>query len=341
MERIAASEYRLWYKGRRAIVTGGLGFIGSALSRELVDCGAEVWIVDNELSGSGADRLNISDIVDTVNVKIVDIAESTDLVEVISRSDCIFNLAGFTNHMEAFEDPEKDYWANAMSHYWFLKICAKAKFRGIITYTGSRSQYGRNRAERINEDEPQHPIDLHGVHKMVGEAYHYLSGSLYGLNTVSIRLVNTYGPRQPFLKRNYGLVADFVNSAFNDETIEIFGKGSRFRELIYIDDAVDILLRVGTRTDCAGMAFNAGGFPCSMDILARTVVESCGKGRITYVPFPETVERIEVGDVLLDISRARMELGWVPTIEPAEGLKRTVEYFQRHYGEDRGDDLQM
>ncbi|HWX23658.1 MAG TPA: NAD-dependent epimerase/dehydratase family protein, partial [Vicinamibacteria bacterium] len=156
-----------------------------------------------------------------------------------------------------------------------------------------------------------------------------------GLRASSLRLTNTYGPRQLIRHNRQGFIGWFVRKALLGEEIQIFGSGEQTRDFDYVDDVVDAFLRAGASDASDGEVFNLGGEePISLLNLVQLLIEISGKGSYTLVPFPPARKKIDIGDFHADASKIRRVLGWAPTIRLREGLERTLRYYaanQEHY----------
>ena len=316
---------------KRAMITGGLGFIGSNLARRLVGLGAKVVLVDSLISGCGGNLFNISGIEDKVKVHIADVRHENNTNYLVRGQDYIFNLAGQGSHIDSMRDPYTDLELNCRSHLSILEACRKYNPDVKIVYASTRQIYGRPHYLPVDEGHPLHPTDVNGINKMAGELYHLLYHKVYGIRTTSLRLTNTYGPRMVVKHSRQTFLGWFIRLAIEGEEIPIFGDGHQKRDLTYIDDAVDAFLRAAADEKAIGQVFNLGGLkPISLLELTEMLIEICGGGRYRFVPFPPGRKRIDIGDFYADYSKITRALGWRPTIPLREGLKRTVEFYRRY-----------
>lgn len=319
------------FANKRAMITGGLGFIGSNLARRLVGLGAKVVLVDSLIPGCGGNLFNISGIEDKVKVHIADVRHENNMTHLVRGQDYIFNLAGQGSHIDSMRDPYTDLELNCRSHLSILEACRKYNPDVKIVYASTRQIYGRPNYLPVDEGHPLHPTDVNGINKMAGELYHLLYHKVYGIRTTSLRLTNTYGPRMVVKHSRQTFLGWFIRLAIEGEEIPIFGDGHQKRDLTYIDDAVDAFLRAAADEKATGQVFNLGGLkPISLLELTEMLIEICGGGRYRFVPFPPERKRIDIGDFYADYSKITRTLGWRPTIPLREGLKRTVEFYQRY-----------
>ena len=322
------------WRGRRVLITGGLGFIGSNLAIRLVDLGAEVTVVDSLIPGYGGNRFNIAPIADRVSVNVSDIRDEHALPQLLEGRDVIFNLAGQVSHIDSMERPREDLEINCAAQLSLLEAVRRVNPGARIVFAGSRQQYGRPLFLPLTEEHPLHPIDVNGINKTAGESYHLLYHEVYGLQTVSLRLTNTYGPRMLMQHARQGFIAWFVRRAVEGAEIEIFGDGRQLRDFNEVEDVVEAFLLAGASDRAIGRVFNLGHpEPVSLLELTETLLDVAGGGSYRIVPFPEDRARIDIGSVYADPSRIREELGWAPRVPLREGLARMVEYYREHRGE--------
>src|SRR5919197_3962269 len=232
------------YQGTRVLVTGGLGFIGSHLSKRLVELGADVTIVDSLIPEYGGNPYNIREIADRVHVNYSDIRDPWSIRYLVKGQDYIFNLAGQVSHIDSMDDPETDLDINCRSQLSLLEACRENNLDTRIVFAASRQQYGRPQFVPVTEDHPLIPVDVNGINLIAGEAYHLLYRNVYGIPAVSLRLTNTYGPHLLMKHGRQGFITTFIKLAIEGEPIKVFGDGSQLRDFTYVDDAVDAFLRV-------------------------------------------------------------------------------------------------
>jgi len=322
--------YRDFYHGRRALVTGGLGFIGSNLCRALADLGAQVLAVDSLLPDYGGNLFNLAGYEDRVRINIADVRGHA-MEYLVRDQDLLFNLAGQVSHVDSMSDPFTDLEINCRSQLWILEAVRKANPGLKIVYASTRQIYGRPLRLPVDETHPLQPVDVNGINKISGELYHLVYHSVYGIRTTSLRLTNTYGPRQLIRHDRQGFMGWFIRQVVLGETIELFGDGQQLRDLDFVDDVVDALLRAGASPAADGQVFNLGGdAPVSLLELVRQMTAIAGRGSYRLVPFPENRKRIDIGDFYADTRKVRTALGWTPTVSLADGLARTIEYYTQH-----------
>jgi UDP-glucose 4-epimerase len=324
------SDYRDFYRGRRVLVTGGLGFIGSNLCRALADLGADVLAVDSLLPDYGGNLFNLAGYEDKVRINIADVRGHA-MEYLVQGREVLFNLAGQVSHLDSMSDPFTDLEINCRSQLWILEAVRKRNPDLRVIYAGTRQVYGRPRYLPVDEEHLLTPTDVNGINKISGEMYHLVYHSVYGIRATSLRLTNTYGPRQLIRHNRQGFIGWFLRQAVLGEEIQLFGDGLQKRDFDYVDDVVDAFLRSGAMDAAVGQVFNLGGdAPVTLLDLARLLIELAGRGSYRLVPFPEERKRIDIGDFYADTRKVREALGWQPRTSLREGLMRTLAYYREH-----------
>jgi len=325
-----SGDYRDFYRGRKVLVTGGLGFIGSNLCRRLADLQAQVLAVDSLLPDYGGNLFNLAGYEDKVKVNIADV-RGHGMGYLVRGQDVLFNLAGQVSHIDSMTDPFTDLEINCRSQLWILEAVRKNNPEARIVYAGTRQVYGKPQYVPVDEGHPLNPTDVNGINKISGELYHLVYNSVYGIRACSLRLTNTYGPRQLIRHARQGFIAWFIRQAVLGEEIQIFGDGSQKRDFDFVDDVVDAFLRAGASEAAPGQVFNLGGQgPISLLELARMLIALSGRGSYTLAPFPPERKIIDIGDFQADATKVRRELGWNPAVKLEEGLEKTVAYYRQH-----------
>jgi len=319
------------FEKAKVTITGGAGFIGSALARRLLGLGAEIVLADAMISETGANPANIADIRERVRVDVADIRDATAMRHLLAGQDFLFDLAAQTSHMESMQAPENDLAVNCAAQLQLLEICRATAPDITIVHAGTRQIYGRPRYVPVDEDHPLRPADVNGVNKMAGEAYHLLFRDVYGIKSRSLRLTNIYGPGMRIKDARQNFVGIWLRRAVEREPFEVWG-GEQRRDLLYIDDAVEAFLCAATSPETEGLALNVGGdAPCSLAELAASLVRVNGGGHYENREFPVERKRIDIGDFITDDRRFRALTGWKPRVALEDGLARSLDYYRRHF----------
>ena len=319
------------FDGARVLITGGLGFIGSNLARELVEAGADVTLVDSLIDEYGGNLYNIAGIEDSLRVNISDVRDEHSLRYLVRNQDFLFNLAGQTSHLDSMVDPYADLEINCRSQLSILEACRYGNPEVGIVYASTRQIYGRPERLPVDERHPIRPVDVNGINKTAGEWYHLLYGEVYGLQVNVLRLTNTYGPRMRVKDARQTFLGYWLKLLVRGEPLHVFGDGSQRRDFNYVDDAVRALLLAATREEARGQIYNLGSDEVvSLRELAELLVELDGRGSWELVPFPADRKAIDIGDFYADYGRIERELDWSPTVPLADGLERTLAFYGAH-----------
>lgn len=317
------------FRGRRVLITGGLGFIGSNLARRLAEADADVLLVDSMIPEYGGNVANIAGIEDRVTVNIADVRDVHSLPYLVSDREVIFSLAGQTSHLDSMADPYTDLEINCRAQLSLLEACRLANPEARVVFASTRQIYGRPEYLPVDERHPIHPVDVNGINKTAGEWYHLLYGQVYGIPVCVLRLTNTYGPRMRVKDARQTFLGYWLRQIVAGEEIAVFGDGLQKRDFNYVDDAVDAFLLAATRDEALGKVYNLGDSEVvSLLDLARKLVELNGGGSFKVVPFPDDRKAIDIGDYYGDFTRIKGDLGWEPRVGLDEGLQRSIDFYR-------------
>jgi UDP-glucose 4-epimerase len=318
---------------KKILVTGGLGFIGSSLARNLVAQGAKVSLVDSLIPQYGGNQFNIEDIRDKVTVNVCDVRDPFAMSYLLQGKDYLFNLAGQTSHMDSMSDPKTDLDINATAQLSIMEACRKANQDIKIVFASTRQIYGKPDYLPVDEKHPVRPVDVNGINKLAGESYHLLYNNVYGIRACALRLTNTYGPGMRVKDARQTFLGIWVRLLLEGKPIKVFGDGLQLRDFNYVDDCVEALLLAGLSDHANGKVYNLGSTEVvGLKALAEFMVTLGYGGTFELIPFPPERKVIDIGDYYSDFSLIQQELGWTPKVDLQEGLKRTMAYYQANHG---------
>jgi UDP-glucose 4-epimerase len=316
------------FAGKRVLITGGLGFIGSSLAQALVPQGAHVTILDALLPAYGGNRFNLSGIEDKVELVDGNILDQELVEKLVTGVDYIFHLAGQVGYVDAKTQPFVDLDYNGKGNLIMLEAVRHVAPAARILFSSSRLVYGKILTLPVTEDHPTNPLSLYGIHKLLGEKYYTYYAHEFGVQGVSVRIPNPYGPRQQMKHSKYSIVGWFVRQALENQTIKVFGDGKQERDYIFISDIVEALLRLIAK-GTAGEAYNIGSHERLQFVdMVDMIIKEAGGGQKELVPWPADYEKNETGDYRADTTKLAAATGWQPEVNFADGIREMVEYYR-------------
>ncbi len=317
------------WRGRRVVVLGGAGFIGSNLALRLAALGAVVSVVDGLIPGCAGQPANLA--VEDVRIPLVKLDLAVEPVPAsVLEAEVVFDLMGDPAHSRSITDPRRDLTLNLVAQVALLEAVRRSTARPFIVLASTRSVYGRPERLPVDETHPITPPDPNGIHKFAAEQYAVLYGRLYDLPVVRLRLTNVYGPRQGNQDPAHGVTGFVIGRLLRGEPVLLFGGGTFRRDWLMVDDAVDALLAAGGTRDAAGHAINIGHeSPASLREFATIARDLLGRGELVEAPVPPEQRAIDVGDYWTDPRLAERLLGWRATTSLRDGLARTLDFYTR------------
>jgi UDP-glucose 4-epimerase len=306
------------------LITGVAGFIGSSIARALLNGGEQVRGIDNFSTGK---RENIAEILPRIDFREADLLDATAMKDACRGVECVFHQAAIPSVPKSVLDPLGSNQVNVDGTVNILIAARDAKVRRVV-YAASSSAYGDTPTLPKHEEMAPNPISPYAVAKLASEYYMTSFYRCYGLETVSLRYFNIFGPRQDPASPYSGVLAKFITLMLRGEQPTIFGDGSQSRDFTYIDNAVDanLLASKAPADKAAGRVFNvATGTRADLNETFALLKKLTGySGGVKYAPARE-------GDIqhsLADIARAKAQLGYAPKVQFDEGLLRTVEWYR-------------
>jgi nucleoside-diphosphate-sugar epimerase len=303
------------------VVTGGAGFIGSHLAEELIRRGHRVRVADSLVTGK---RANLEHIPQAEFLE-GDLADPDVARRAVAGCEFVLHQAAIPSVPRSVQDPITSNQANVDATLNVLVAAREAGVRRVV-FAGSSSVYGNAPTLPKHEAMIPNPLSPYALQKLVGEQYLQLFTKLYGLETVSIRYFNVFGPRQDPSSPYSGVISVFATAVLENRSPTIYGDGGQTRDFTYIENVVDGVLRACEAPDASGEVINvATGGRMSLNELYREMKRITGA---TVDPTYAEPREGDVRDSQADISKAKALLGYEPVVTFEEGLRRTIEWYR-------------
>jgi nucleoside-diphosphate-sugar epimerase len=331
------------YNGKRVLVTGGFGMIGSNIAIKLSDLGAFVTILDSMVYGMGGNYFNIEPVKNKVRIAKHPISHSLldirspheDLLPFLDRVDIIINCAGQVDHQWSVTHEKEDWDINVNGHQNLLALVATLPKKPAVVFTSSRFVYGNVPEGLVNEETVLAPYTPYGLHKLKGELIHEELAKTHNIPVTIFRITNPYGLRSHMRdKISYSVVnKTFIRKALDNEPITLFeGLENRMYDYIFIEDIVSALLLGGLNATTDASRYNLGsGKQYSLNQIAQNIIDVIGGGEIIINPCPKNYQ-VAIGkkQMNINITKIQKELKWQPKVDLIEGIQRTIEYYHKY-----------
>lgn len=315
----------------KVLIIGGAGFLGSNLVRRcLSENSCQVTVLDSLEPLVHSNTQNLQEVWSKIRFIRGDIRNETLLAEIVQDKDIIFNCAAQTSHALSVQYPLLDADINCMGSLKLLEAVRLLNKDAVVVYSSSSTVIGKSLKEITDEDHPERPLEIYSANKGVAEKYYRIYHSHYDLKTVVLRFANLYGP---FGKgyAEFGFVNYFIHLAWTRQIIKIFGKGDQTRNVMYVDDATDILWRAAHEPGLIGETYLATATEhMTVREIAEMIVAIFQKGSINYIDWPDERHRIEIGPVELSSAKLRAIVDWEPRYDFKSGLERTKAVFEQN-----------
>ena len=307
----------------KILITGGMGFIGSNLIDLLLQEKHNIIV----LTKSYSKKKNISHIRDKIKVEKVDITNHRKLSNIIEqyKPEMIIHLAGETSHSKSFENPLKDIDSNAKSTLFLLEKIREMQLKCRFILGSTFIVIGKPKKLPVNENSPCNPTTIYGANRLAGEQYCKIYHEVYGIDTISFRITNSFGPREQIVAKK-NAINFLIHQAYRGEKITIFNEGKFFRDLIYISDvvsAIKIIMKKGKSGNLYWISSNKKTWFYKLG----NMLEKLTNAKTKFVETPRYTKKVDVGNFVVDNSKLR-SLGWKPKISIEEGIEKTLKYFK-------------
>lgn len=315
------------------LITGGAGFLGSNLAHALTRRGDNVTVLDAMLPLYGGNEFNLEGIRDKIKFIKGDIRDKDLVDKLIQNRDVVFNFAAQVSYIDSKDQPFLDLDINGKGHLNVLESMREHNPKAKILFSSSRLAYGKILTTPVTEDHPTNPLSIYGIHKLLGEKYYQYYANTFGLNAVSVRIPNPYGPRQQMKHNKYSIVGWFVRQALEGKEIQIFGDGSQERDYMYVDDIVEAFIELSALRQAQGKGeiYNIGTHERVRFVdMVDAVLESVGTGSKRHVHWPENYEKNETGNYIADTTKIEKLTGWQAKVSLKDGIRQMVEYYKKY-----------
>jgi UDP-glucose 4-epimerase len=307
------------------VVTGGAGFIGSAIVRRLLDEGARrVVVIDNLLTGRES---NLEEIRSGVEFERADIRHYEEIAPLIRGAAGVFHQAAIPSVPRSIDDPVPSHDVNVNGTFNVLRA-AKEGQAGRVIYAASSSAYGDTEVLPKVEDMTPRPKSPYALQKLMGEYYAGVFSGVYGLETVSLRYFNVYGPRQDPSSAYSGVLSLFMTAVLDRRAPTIFGDGETSRDFTYVDDVAELNLKAARAKGVSGKVYNGGNGGRITLNQAWALLEKLEGVRIAPIYGPQRAG--DVRDSQADTTLAVRDLGHAPRYSFEEGMRITLEWYRNH-----------
>lgn len=316
--------------GKKILITGGLGFIGSNLAHACVAAGAEVHVYDCLDPRSGGNLYNVEGIRDKASFHFLDILNFDLLTTHMVNQDIVFNCAASTSHPFSMREPWIDMDVNVRGVINLLEAMRRFNPSARFIHVGTSTQLGRLLHQPADETHSEFPTDIYSANKCVSEKYVLIYARAYGLRATVIRLANVFGPRATINSPDFTVNNYFIGLALQGREITVYGDGRQKRNVLYVDDAVKALMSTALSDAMNGETFFATSDDhYSVAEIAEWTVKCMGSGGVRYVPWPHERKMTEVGDTIISNRKIKERLGWIPVHSLEDGLNMTRDYYRR------------
>lgn len=307
----------------RVLVTGGAGFIGSHLVEALLERGCEVAVADNLATGKNE---NLADVLDAIDLRLLDVSDFEQAREAVRGVDAVLHHAALASVQGSIDDPVGANKTNTDGTLNMLQASVEAGVQRFV-FAASAAAYGDDPALPKREEQTPKPLSPYAVAKLTGEYYCKVFYQLYGLRTLSLRYFNVFGPRQNPNSDYAAVIPRFISRMLEGKAPIIYGDGEQSRDFIYIADIVQANMQALETEKGFGEVINAAcGHQFTLNELFLILKHLIG---LETEPLREAARSGDIKHSVADIARARELLGFRPSVEFSEGLRRTVAWFQK------------
>lgn len=313
------------------LILGAAGFLGSNLVRRcLKEPGNKIVAVDSLEPRLKSTAQSLDEVMGAIEFIQGDIRDAALMDKVVRGQDVIFNCAAQTSHPLSLEDPFFDVDVNCRGNLTLLESVRKHNRKAKIIYTSSSTVIGKAAGETVDETHGELPLDIYSANKGVAEKYYRIYNRVYDLKTLSLRFANLYGPYGKGFPE-FGFINYFISLASEDKEIEIFGDGQQKRNVMYVEDAADLIYTCVSHEEIFGnFYFAVHREHYSVMEITQQIISVFGKGRIKTVPWPDIRKRIEIEHVIISAAKLFYATKFEPQHNLKEGLLKTKKVLKKN-----------
>ena len=306
----------------KIIITGGLGFVGSHLAEKL--CQKHNVVI---FTKSFSKINNVKNFKNKVKIEKIDVTNFSKFGSRIKKHkpDIIIHLAGITSHSASFDSPLLDIDSNAKSTLFILETIRKLNYKCKFILGSTFIVIGRPKKLPVNEDSMCNPTTIYGTNRLASEYYCKIYHKMYGLDTRIFRITNAYGPREQIIPKK-NAVNFLINQSFQGEKITIFNDGKFFRDLIYISDVISgiqTIIKKGKSGETYWISSSKKIWFYDLGKKLKKLTNS----KLIFIKTPSYTKKMDVGNFVASNKKLK-SLGWKPSVNINEGLKKTIEFFK-------------
>lgn len=312
------------------LILGGAGFLGANLTRRCVASGEDsVTVLDSLEPRLSATADNLQELRDQIRFVRGSMGDEPLIADLVQEQDIIFNCAAQTSHPLSLRDPLFDAEINCLGNLRLLEAIRLLNRKAVTVYASSSTVIGKATGTVADESHGEKPLDIYSANKGVAEKYHRIYHRVYDLKTVVLRFANLYGPYGKGYPE-FGFVNYFIHRAWAGQEIEVFGEGTQKRNVMYVEDAVEIMYQAARNPVLYGETYFAAHWEhFSVLEIAHRITQVLGRGSVTHVGWPDQRRRIEVEEVRISSERLYAAASWRPRFTFDEGLRQTKAVLER------------
>ncbi len=316
--------------GRKVLITGGLGFIGSNLVHRYLALGAEVTVYDCLDTHAGGRLYNIEYVKDDIQIRVNDILNFEKLCEEVREQELIINCAASTSHAHSMKEPWFDQDVNSKGMINLLEAIRRFNPDARFLHLGTTTQLGPLQYQPADEKHPEFPTDIYSANKCVAEKYALIYTKAHQIDATILRISNVFGPRASIHSPEFTFNNYFIGLALQNKAITVYGDGSQMRNVLFVDDVVNALVLIAQEPKSKGEVYLlAGDQHYSVLDIARQTVEHIGSGEVANIPWPEERKKIDVGDAIISNKKIKSLIDWEIEDNLETGLKKTKAYYEK------------